>query len=276
MKDLRACVALVTGASGGLGTHIARGLARSGADVIVTGRREDALAEVASELSGLGVQALAVAADVADPDQLDSLVEQGEAKLGGIDVLVNNAGVEIPSAFTNYTREELTEMVAVNLTAPLLLTQRLLPGMLARGRGHVVFISSVAGKLGTAYQVPYAATKAALVSLAQSLRFEYSSAPVGFSVICPGFITGDGMYQRMIEAGFRSSGRLPETDTTKVTERVLEAIRDDRPEVIELGMPLRPMLAVGQMAPRLLERAVRRGGVTELFRRVAALHGRDS
>jgi short-subunit dehydrogenase len=233
MEDLKGRTALVTGASGGLGTHIARRLAREGMNVVVSGRREDALAAVASELSKLGVKAQAVPADISDLSQIDPLIERSEAALGPIDLLVNNAGVEATGAFTSYSREELTSTIDVNLTAPLLLTHRVLPGMLSRGHGHVVFISSAAGKLGPAYQEPYAATKAGLIGLTQSLRAEYLDAPVGFSVVCPGFIAGDGMYQRMVEEGFKSNRLMGETTTKKVTDRVIEAIRRDRPEVVE-------------------------------------------
>jgi short-subunit dehydrogenase len=194
--------------------------------------------------------------------------------LGPIDVLVNNAGVEAIGAFTTYTREELTSMVDVNLTAPLLLTHRLTPGMLERGRGHVVFIASVAGKVGPAFNEPYAATKAGLVGLTQSLRAEYLHAPVGFSVVCPGFIAGDGMYARMAEQGHRSNRVMGETTTEKVAEAVLRAIRDDRAEILESGAPIRPLLALAQLAPGLVERLAPRFGVTELFRGVAAARGR--
>ena len=276
MKDLKGRTALVTGASGGLGTHIARGLAREGMNVVVSGRREDALAAVAAELSELGVKAQAVPPDLSDLTQIDPLIERSEAALGPIDLLVNNAGVEITSAFTTYTAAELTSVVDVNLTAPLLLTHRLVGGMLARGRGHVVFISSAAGKLGPAYQEPYAATKAALIGLTQSLRAEYIDAPVGFSVVCPGFIAGDGMYQRMVEAGIKSNRLLGETTTKKVTDSVIKAIKRDLPEVIETGAPIRPMLALGQLLPGSVERIAPRFGVTEVFRRVAVLRDRDA
>jgi len=274
VKDVRGLTALVTGASGGLGTHIARGLAREGMNVVVSGRREDALAAVAGELSAMGIKAEAVPTDLADLSQIDSLVDRSEAALGPIDVLVNNAGVEITSAFTSYTREELTSVVDVNLNAPLLLTHRLLAGMLARGRGHVVFISSVAGKFGPAYSEPYSATKAALIALTHSLRAEYLDSAVGFSVVCPGFIAGDGMYQRMVEQGNKSNRVLGETTTAKVTDAVLEAIREDRGELIESGGPLRPLLAINELAPGFIERIAPRTGITELFRRVAASRGR--
>jgi short-subunit dehydrogenase len=274
MKNLQGGVALVTGASGGLGTHIAHRLAREGMNVAVSGRREDALAKVAAELGALGSKAVAVPADLSDLTQLDPLIECVEAALGPVDVLVNNAGVESIGAFTTYTREELTSMVDVNLTAPLLLTHRLTPGMLARGRGHVVFIASVAGKVGPAFNEPYAATKAGLVGLTQSLRAEYLEAPVGFSVVCPGFIAGDGMYARMVQEGHRSNRMMGETTTEKVAEAVVRAIRDDRAEIVESGAPIRPMLALAQLAPGLVERVAPRFGVTDLFRRVAVARGR--
>lgn len=274
MKILQGCTALVTGASGGLGTHIARRLAREGMNVAVSGRREDELGKVAAELSALGVKSVAIPADLSDLSLTDRLIDQVEAALGPVDVLVNNAGVESVGAFTSYTREELTSMVDVNLTAPLLLTHRLAPGMLERGRGHVVFISSVAGKIGPAFNEPYAASKAGLVGLTQSLRAEYLHAPVGFSVVCPGFIAGDGMYARMVEDGHRSNRVMGETTTEKIAEAVVRAIREDKAEIVESGAPLRPMLAIAQLAPGLVERLAPRFGVTDMFRRVAADRGR--
>jgi short-subunit dehydrogenase len=275
MKDLHGHTALVTGASGGLGTHIARRLAREGMNVAVSGRREDALTGVAGELRALGVKSAAVPADLSDLGQIDTLIDGAESALGPIDVLVNNAGVEAIGAFTNYTRQELTSMVDVNLTAPLLLTHRLVPGMLERGRGHVVFIASVAGKVGPAFNEPYAATKAGLVGLTQSLRAEYLHEPVGFSVVCPGFIVGDGMYARMIEEGHRSNRMMGQTTTEKVTAAVVRAIHEDRAEILESGIPLRPLLALAQLAPGLVERVAPRFGLTDLFRNVAAARGRS-
>jgi short-subunit dehydrogenase len=243
-------------------------------NVVVSGRREDVLAEVVAELRALGVKAEAVAADLADLSQVDPLIERSEAALGSIDVLVNNAGIEITSAFSGYKPEELASVVDVNLTAPMLLTHRVVPGMLERGRGHVVFVSSLAGKLGPAYNEPYGATKAGLIGLNQSLRAEYRQAPVGFSVVCPGFVAGDGMYQRMTEEGVKSNRLLGETTLEKVAESVVEAIRHDRPETVESGAPVKPLLAIGQLSPRLAEWMVDRFGGTEIFRRTAAARGR--
>ncbi len=274
MEQLRGRTALVTGASGGLGAHLARRLAREGMDVALVARREPELSALAAELEQLGVRAAALPADLSDLGQVDPLVERAQDALGPLDLLVNNAGLELTSDFCAYTREELTGMIDLNLTAPLLLTHRVLPGLLARGRGHVVFIASVAGKLGPAYQAPYAATKAGLIGLTQSLRSQYRHGTVGFSVVCPGFIAGDGMYQRMVEEGVKSNRLMGETTLERVCEATVRAVRRDLPEVIESGAPLRPALALAQVAPGLAERIAPRFGVTELFRRTAVLRGR--
>lgn len=269
MRELRGRVALVTGGSGGLGKQIAQGLAREGMNVVVSGRREEALKAIAQDLQRQGVRAEAVTGDLASLAEIDGFAERAEAALGPIDVLVNNAGVERTASFTALTRDELTGMVDLNLTAPMLLTHRLLPGMLARGRGHVVFIASLAGKMGPPYSEPYAATKAGLIGLTQSLRAEYADQPVGFSVVCPGFISGDGMYQRMVDRGVKSNRLMGETTLERVVTRTVDAIRRDLPETVESGTPIRPLLALSQVAPRLVERAVPRFGVTDLFRRAA-------
>jgi short-subunit dehydrogenase len=274
MEQLRGNNALVTGGSGGIGRHIALALAREGMDLVVSGRREDALAAVVEEIRAAGGRAEAVPADLGDHTQVDRLIEGAEAALGPIDVLVNNAGQEITAAFTSYTREELTGMVDLNLTAPLLLTHTVVPGMLERGRGHVVFIASLAGKVGPAFNEPYAATKAGLIGLNQSLRSEYLQAPVGFSVVCPGFTAGEGMFQRMLDEGVKTSRLVGQTTVQRVAERVVTAIREDVPEVVESGAPIRPILALAQVAPRLVERVAPRFGVNEVFGSVAASRGR--
>ena len=196
MNELRGGNALVTGASGGIGAYIARGLAREGMNVAVSGRREDALAKLVGEIEAIGVRSAAVPADLEDLDAVASVIERGEAAVGPIDALVSNAGIEIAASFPKYTSDELRMMVNVNLTSAMLLTHAVLDGMLTRGRGHVVFVSSVAGKSAREYQAPYGATKAGLIGFTQGLRAEYLHSPVGFSVVCPGFVEGDGMYHR--------------------------------------------------------------------------------
>ncbi len=240
MEDLRGRTALVTGASGGLGAHLARRLAREGMHVALTARREAELSALAAGARGARCALRGAARRPLRPGQVDPLIERAEAALGPLDLLLNNAGVEPAGAFTALTREELTGMVDLNLTAPLLLTHRVLrrdarPPPRPRGL-HLLARRQV----GPPYDEPYAATKAGLIGLTQSLRAEYRHEPVGFSVVCPGFIAGDGMYQRMVEAGLRSNRLMGETTLERVADAVVRAIRRDLPEVIERGAPSAP------------------------------------
>jgi short-subunit dehydrogenase len=274
VEQLAGCNALVTGASGGIGSEIARHLAGRGMNLALSGRRQDALESLAAECQDRGVRCVSVPADLTDRDQVRELLQRAESALGPIDVLVNNAGIENISAFTAGSEQELAEMIEVNLTVPLLLTHRALPGMLTRGKGHVVFVSSLAGKVGPAYNAPYAASKAGLVALTQSLRAEHASSPVGFSVICPGFTRGEGMYQRMADQGHTSNRLVGETSTVKVAHAVVRAIKDDVGEIVESGAPIRPMLALQQIAPGMTERIAPRFGINQMFGRVAQTRGR--
>jgi short-subunit dehydrogenase len=274
MKNLSGLTALVTGASGGIGVHIARRLAAEGMNIALSGRRQQELERLAQELRELGVETAAVPADLAKRAELDGLLKRTEAELGPIDVLVNNAGVENTSAFTSYTENELADMIELNLTVPLLLTHKALPGMLERGRGHVVFVSSMAGKFGPPYSEPYAASKAGLIGLTQSLRVEYAKQPVGFSVVCPGFVAGDGMYQRMVDEGHKSNRLIGETTVEKVADAVVRAIEDDVPEIVESGSPVKPLLALREISPGIAEKIVPMIGVNGIFHRVAASRGR--
>jgi NAD(P)-dependent dehydrogenase (short-subunit alcohol dehydrogenase family) len=215
-----------------------------------------------------------VPADLAAPDAADGLVGRAEEALGGLDLLVNNAAIEIPAAYTELTREELERHVLVNLLGPMPLIRRALPGMLARGRGYMVNIASLAGKGPAPFDCPYSATKAGLVGLTRLLRAEYRDAPVGFSVVCPGFIAGEGMYARRVERGFRAPRALGESPLTAAVDALLSAIRDESPELIVNQRPLRPLLALGERSPRLAERIVDRLGARRFFAAVASGDGR--
>jgi len=270
MKQLTGKIALVTGASGGIGRAICLALADAGAAVVASGRRSGPLGALVAELDAKDALAHAIAVDLTDAAAADDLLGGAERDFGPVDILINNAGAEQPAAFTDMTPDDIRTMVEINLTATMLLTHRVLPGMLDRGRGHVVFVSSGLAKMGSAYQAPYSATKAALLALTQALRAEYRHTPVGFSVVCPGLVTGAGMYQRMLDDGFSASPLLGTTTTTRVARKVVAAIRHDRPEVHVTGAPVRPIAAAIQLNPRLTEVITARAGMTELFRRVAA------
>ncbi|HUP99062.1 MAG TPA: SDR family NAD(P)-dependent oxidoreductase [Aeromicrobium sp.] len=274
MKDLKGRTALLTGASGGIGRKIAEALADAGANVVVSGRRKDALADAAQAVTQRGAKAAVIPADLSDFDAIDPLVEAAEAALGPIDILVNNAGVELAAPFTAFTRDELTSLIDVNVTSPMLLTHRVLPGMVERGSGTIVFIASAAGHLPPAYAAHYAASKAALIALTKSLRAEYTDSPVGFSVVSPGFVAGDGMFQRILDSGVKAPKLLGMTSTEKVADAVVRAIKRDSVEVLITGSPARPVDALGALAPKTHERIVNALGMHSAFGQVARMRGR--
>ncbi|MBJ8347909.1 SDR family oxidoreductase [Antrihabitans sp. YC2-6] len=269
-------VALVTGATGGIGPDIARALAAQGVHLAISGRREDVLETLAKQLRATGVRVAPIPADLADFDQIDPLVDRSEDALGPIDILVNNAGVENVARYADLTRAELQAMIDINLTSPMLLTHRVLPGMERRGDGHVVFVGSLNGKRGLAYTGPYAATKAGLSLLTQSLRDEYRQTQIGFSAVCPGFVLGGGMYQRLLDQGLRAPGMLGSTTTERVAAKVVKVIKRDLPEGYVNTPPMRPTLVLAEMAPKFVERLLPIFGGGEFFRQVGAKRQADA
>jgi short-subunit dehydrogenase len=276
VDDLRGANALLTGAAGGLGRHIADGLAAKGVRLALSGRHAEPLEELCHQLRQRGAYAQVVLADLGDVEQTAALIEQAEATIGPLDLLVNNAGVEVVAAYPAFTDEELAAITRVNLIAPMVLTRHVLPGMLARERGHIVMVSSLAGRGGNAYNVLYATTKSGLVGFTRSLRAELAGTSVGASVICPGFVARDGMYSRMQEIGVNAPIALRAVQPERVTNTVLEAIENDRPDALVTAWPMRPLLALQELAPRLAERIVTATGASKFFVQLVARTNRSA
>ena len=274
MRDLRDRNALLTGAGGGLGTYIAEELALAGANLALSDLPGGDTPALAQRLAAsCGGRAAVVPADLGDPTQLEGLIDRAEAAIGPLDVLVNNAGIEITSTYTGFTREEFERVTAINLIAPMELTRRVLPGMLARGRGHMVFMSSISGKLGFPYCEPYAATKAGLIALCQSLRLEYADRPVSFSVICPGFVSEAGIGARAL-GDQKLPMMLAPVRPDRVARALVNAIGRDQTEVLVTGAPTRPVLAIGALFPKLTERLLKSTGVARLSQGIAQRRNR--
>jgi short-subunit dehydrogenase len=274
IKDLRGTTAILTGASRGLGVLIARALADEGVNLALAARNGDLLEKVRGDIEAKnGVRAIAVPTDVTDPAQLDTLVSRTESELGPIDILINNAGIESIRPFESYADDEIARLIDVNLTAALVLTRKVLGGMLERGRGHIVQVASLAGKGGFAFDAPYAASKAGLIMFTHSLRAELIDSPVDCSAVCPGFVADEGMYADMVdETGEKASRLLGESKPEKVAEAVVKAIKRGSSELIVNPSPMRPVLTVAQMFPDTAARILKLFGVTGLGKRVAAAH----
>jgi 3-oxoacyl-[acyl-carrier protein] reductase len=188
MFDLNNRVALVTGASGGLGSAIARALHRQGAKVVLSGTRRDALDALAAEL-GDGAQGTFVApCNLSDREAVERLVPEAEALAGPLDILVNNAGVTRDGLFLRMKDEDWDTVLTVNLTSAFRLSRAALKGMMKRRHGRIVNITSVVGVTGNAGQGNYAASKAGLIGMSKSLAAEVASRNITVNCIAPGFI----------------------------------------------------------------------------------------
>lgn len=263
MRDLDGRTALVTGGSRGLGRHIAWQLAARGCRVAVVARSPEPLQAVADEIVAGGRVALAVPADVTLPDDRRAIVARTEAELGPVDLLVNNAGIVRATRFVD---EDPDRLFRTNLLAPIELTRLVLTGMLQRGFGHVVHISSIAGKAVLPYGANYAASKAGLIQHAVSLRSELAGSGVSVSVVCPGFMRDEGMFPAYEE---RAPWYLLDNHPTDVAQRVVRAIERDRTEVIANRLPLRPMFTLRNAAPGFALAFFRRLGLTAWMRKLA-------
>jgi short-subunit dehydrogenase len=220
---LTGAVALVTGASSGIGRATARRLADAGATVVLAGRDEAALADVAAEVGGHPAPG-----DLAAVGGPERVAAAALAITGRVDVLVNNAGVGWAGPVAAMTAADIDRLVAVNLTAPMALTRALLPGMVARRCGHVVMVTSVAGATGVAGESVYAATKAGLATFADSLRLEVAEDGVGVTTVTPGVVATAFFDRRNRPYERRWPQPIP---ADRVAAAIVEAVRHGRHEV---------------------------------------------
>ncbi|HWC27989.1 MAG TPA: SDR family NAD(P)-dependent oxidoreductase [Solirubrobacteraceae bacterium] len=239
---------LLTGATGGLGHAIARRLAAAGAHLVLSGRRGDVLVGLANEIGGE-----VAPADLSDPDAVRALAREHV----DADILVANAGVPGSGRLTTYSDDQLERALHVNLHSPIILTHALVPRMLERGSGHLVFMSSLSGKTATAGSSLYNATKFGLRGFAGAMRAELHGTGVGVSTIFPGFIRDAGMFAD-------ANVTLPKGVGTKTPEQVaaatLRAIERNRGEVDVAPVSLRLGSLLGGVAPETAARVTRKTG----------------
>lgn len=217
--DVKGTKALVTGANGGIGQAIARALHAAGAEVIVSGRRADALAPLADAIG-----ARSVVADLASRADVDRCMRDA----GPLDVLVANAALPSSGPLLEFSPEQIDRALDVNLRAPIVMARVAAAGMLARGRGQIVFISSISGKVAAPGTSMYSATKFGLRGFSLGLREDLHGTGVGVTTIFPGFIRDAGMFADTRVTLPRGAGtRSPE----QVAEAVLRAIRTNPAEI---------------------------------------------
>ena len=246
---------VVTGASGGLGGAIARALDGRGAQLMLTGRRGDALDSLAAKLKFAEV----LPCDLADRGQLEDLL----AHVENADILIANAALPAVGCLDDFTTAELDRALDVNLRAPMLLARHLAPRMAARGRGHLVFIASMGAKVPGSRLSVYAATKYGLRGFAACLRQELGRSGVGVSVVFPGSVHDVGMWA---ESG--ADAKVGTVSSSAVAAGVIRAIERNKAEVDVAPWSVRLAAAVAHLFPETFGRLARQLGAD---RQTAAL-----
>jgi short-subunit dehydrogenase len=255
--DLRGRTVLLTGATGGIGHAIARAMHREGASLLLTGRRAEVLEPLAAETGGR-----AIACDLSDAEEVDRLA----AECAGADVLVANAALPASGLLSSFSTKELDAALDVNLRAPIVLTRLLLEGWTARGAGHAVYISSIAGKVGTAGGSIYSATKFGLRGFAQGMRDEMHGTPVGISVINPGFIRDAGMF---VDSGAKLPKGVGSNTPEDVAAAVVRAITRDKGDVDVAPAFIKVSAKANALAPELVASLGRLLGASQVSRQMA-------
>jgi len=188
MQSFDEKVALVTGAGRGIGKAVALSLAKLGCRVVLAARTAAQLSEVQQEIQRAGGVAIAIPTDLMRDEDIDTLVRESQREFGAVDILINNAGWGKRASVVRAKIEDLDQTLRVNLRAPMILAQKVLPAMIAKGEGAVINISSVSGKSGEADGAAYSASKFGLIGFTESLYEEVREQGIKVAVILPGFV----------------------------------------------------------------------------------------
>ena len=217
--ELEGQVAIVTGAGRGIGRATALELARQGADVLIAELDQAGAKRTAEEVGAVGRRAVVAQTDVTSRADLRAMVDRARADFGRIDILVNNAGIYRAAATLDVTEEHWDAVMDVNAKAVFFATQVVLPVMLAQKRGNIVSVASMAGKIGSTTNLPYNASKAAVISMTKSLALAHAAEGIRVNCVCPGFVETD-MWAGVARDQGKLLGMTPEEFTRRRAAQV--------------------------------------------------------
>ena len=272
MARLTSCkgmTALVTGASSGIGRLLALRLAREGARVALVARRTAELETLAAEIRTAGGEALPLACDVSDRAAVAQVCAQALAKFKQVDILFNNAGYGHHRTFLEWDLDDIERMMRVNYLGSVYFTKQLLPQMVERGTGWVVFVASVAGKIGTPEESAYAATKFAMVGLAEALSVEVEDAGVHVMTVCPGVIR-TAFFDAEALARMPPVTRGQFVEPERLVDAIFKALAKGRHDLTFPGK-LAVAYVVKALAPEFMHTQVKRTTLDAIAREKALL-----
>jgi short-subunit dehydrogenase len=252
--EIRGRRALLTGASGGIGNAIARTLHAHGASLLLSGRRTDVLEALANEL---GEPTKVVQADLSTREGVTALSSAAR----DVDILVANAALPGSGRLDDFSPEEIDRTIDVNLRAPMQLARELAPAMAQRGSGHLVFISSMSGKLPAGGGSIYSATKFGLRGFAASLRDELHGTGVGVSLISPGFVSEAGLFA---ETGIKLPAYVRLRSPKQVADAVIKGIERDRGDIDVAPFTMKMSAWLAAIAPDTVSAVGRRLGSADV------------
>jgi len=261
--DLEGKRVLLSGATGGIGRAIAEELAGRGARLVLSSRRREELEKLAGSLPGAASRHEVIVADLAEDGAAEKLIEDA----GDIDILVANAALPASGKLHDFSSHEVQRAIRVNLESPILMARALAPKLVEKGQGHLVFISSLSGKVGTAGSALYSATKFGLRGFAFGKRADMHPHGVGVSVVSPGFVRGAGMWA---DAEVDPPPMIGMTTPAKVARAVARAIERNRSEITVAPRRQRLAAEIGYRHPEFAARLQRRSGADEIASELAA------
>jgi NADP-dependent 3-hydroxy acid dehydrogenase YdfG len=252
MQTIQDKIAIVTGASRGIGRATALELAKNGARIVLAARDKSALEQVADDIRALRREVLVVPTDVADQDQVDTMVNETISYWGGVDILVSNAGVYYHATIHELTAALMEKSIKVNFLSHVYAVMAVLPHMMKQSEGHIIFVSSMASKRGVPTDVPYAPAKYALTGFGETIRQELYGTGVNVSTIMPGRVDSD--FVKELEFPWVTPKMPPEW----VSRAIVKAIIDEQAEVTVLHFQTRILhyanTILKELAPRLADR----------------------
>jgi len=225
-------VALVTGASRGIGKSITFELAKAGASLALVSRNEELLKRVSEEARKIGVKCLYEVFDVSDENRLESFIDDVHRQLGSLDILVNNAGAYETSSLANQPLDSWRRLLEINLTAAMRASRAVVPLMIRKNWGRIISVSSISGKTGEPYGAAYSASKFGLIGMSQALALEVAEHGITVNTVCPGWVDTDMAHDQLNSAQWCELNNIPLADSEEIARLSVPQKRLIEPEEV--------------------------------------------